>query len=851
MQKVAGLLILVVFLACGAASSAQEGKGYAGTVTDTGRKAINNVVCKLLNQNNATLSYSLSDGKGCFFLSYHEKGVKMTFSKMGYASDTIAVSSTEKSYAVVLKEQAIDLHEVVVETEPVSRSGDTLRYNVNAFRQKEDLYIEDVIKRLPGITVSQSGQILYQGRSINKVNIEGIDLMGSNYNQATRNMPADAVAQIQVLENNQPVKALEGRVQSDKATLNIKLNRNRKLRPFGEVAAMGGISPGRWDNRLNVFNINPKNQLFVTAGMNNQGNDFSYLRNSVSDDYIYLQEPLPPTVLSGADASTPPLSPLYYLQNKSWYTSANYLYAFTPESVLKFNAVYHHNSLHNNDSSYMELDGRDTIAIYDANRLKARQDYARGKLTYELNSKKLFLQEALTAVWQKDKSWNLSSTNTGDVEEHSRQSGKYLQNTLNMTLNVKERQLQISSILRYYENPERLFVSPQLTQNTKLRQLFMRNRLGTSFPLLGNYLTLAYIMEAKRNKFSEEAATSASPTSTYWLHTVEPTYEIHLPSGGITLLLPVEYIDYRYRGDSRFTQGKWMFSPSLRLSLKFSDYTLLLNAAQNHNGNTSGIATGNILRKNYRTVEATLDSLSFVRTHFASASLSYMNTLRMFSWSLYAAWAKNRFDSYTSSFYTPSLTLILPVWGRNSQTSFTLSYNLMKVFRSPGITLSNKGSFVARKMLVAQNSVEGYLRRRIVSEEISVDWTKLDWVHASLTVAGNMTWKCRDSFSSSHQLLKNYYYTLRTDLFPVDKLRAFIDFSQSSSEITHGNYSRNYFVNIGASYQLSKRLSLEFSALNLFNRKVYSESSYDGSLFNYYEVPLRGREITMGARFRF
>lgn len=64
---------------------------------------------------------------------------------------------------------------------------------------------------MPGIEVTNSGQILYQGSSINKLNIEGLDLMGDQYNQATQNMPAEAVSTIQVMENNQPIRALEGK----------------------------------------------------------------------------------------------------------------------------------------------------------------------------------------------------------------------------------------------------------------------------------------------------------------------------------------------------------------------------------------------------------------------------------------------------------------------------------------------------------------------------------------------------------------------------------------------------------------------------------------------------------------
>lgn len=78
---------------------------------------------------------------------------------------------------------------------------------------------------MPGIDVDESGRITYQGKAINKLNIEGLDLMGNRYNQATRNMPAEAVAQVQVMENNQPIKARQGKVNNDRATLNLKLKK--------------------------------------------------------------------------------------------------------------------------------------------------------------------------------------------------------------------------------------------------------------------------------------------------------------------------------------------------------------------------------------------------------------------------------------------------------------------------------------------------------------------------------------------------------------------------------------------------------------------------------------------------
>lgn len=132
------------------------------------------------------------------------------------------------------------LPEVTVKMKPIRQVGDTLNYNVSSFRGKDDHYLVDVLKKLPGIEVSENGTISYRGNSINRFNIEGQDLLGNRYNQATRNLPVDAVAQVQIMENDQPIRALKDNTPSERATLNIKLKRDYKLRPFGEIQGASG-----------------------------------------------------------------------------------------------------------------------------------------------------------------------------------------------------------------------------------------------------------------------------------------------------------------------------------------------------------------------------------------------------------------------------------------------------------------------------------------------------------------------------------------------------------------------------------------------------------------------------------
>lgn len=122
-----------------------------------------------------------------------------------------------------MKEEPFTLKEVTIKALPIKTKGDTIIYNVSSFRSNSDRSVEDIIKKLPGIVVESTGQILYKGEGINKFYIEGLDMLSGRYGLATRNISADDIASISIYENHQPKKILEDIEFSDRAALNLKL----------------------------------------------------------------------------------------------------------------------------------------------------------------------------------------------------------------------------------------------------------------------------------------------------------------------------------------------------------------------------------------------------------------------------------------------------------------------------------------------------------------------------------------------------------------------------------------------------------------------------------------------------
>ena len=827
---------------------------FKGTITRSGENGIVNVLCKALNAKDSLLAYSISRSDGQYTLQCKEQPVKLSFAKMGFATQCIPVEKDKLRYDVQLIEKSYAIDEVVVKADPITRKKDTLNYHVESFRQKEDYSIEDVLKHMPGIEVLPSGQIMYQGNSINKVNIEGLDLMGDQYNQATQNMPAEAVSTIQVMENNQPIRALEGKVHSNRATLNIKLKKNYKMRPFGDAEVGVGGTPVVWDGSLTGIQVSKKNQLLFTGALNNRGASLRSLQSGMSNfTGIYTQEPLPAPFLYSATNRRPPISPLYYLDNRSYFAGVNYLHAFTPYSTLRFNLLYNHEGENREDSTRNEYYAADTVSVFDNNRQRTREDVVKGQVRYELNGRKVYVENILSGQWQATDSYNRNVTNVGSVMEDMHRKPYYLQNVANVNLTTPARIYTLASIVRTYQTRERLSAvwtadNEHERQDYQLNHWFMRHRLSTAFDVAGYPLTLGYIVEYKHNRLHD---TQHTATSSYWLHTLEPSYQIEWSGGNIELLLPVEYIrthcGWRTKNDRNV-----LFSPSLDVSQRFG-YLLRLDASVAYNQNASNTDPwfNGTMMNNYRTFTVGTDSLSVQRTTLANLRLSYLNTVTLLSWNLYAGWTRSTSDHYYESLYLPDYTLITPVWDDRTKTTWSVALSCRKNFREAHLSLSGQTDYSYNKEYVAQNERADYLRYHALHASLSTQWSGLSWFQPKLTLAGNLSWKKPDVFSATDNLLKNAYYSQTMDFYPISKMRLYADFLQSVFEIAHSHYSVNSFLNAGLRYDFHPRWTVSADLSNLLNRKDYEISLYQGANFQYYHVPLRGREFLVSLRFKY
>ena len=203
--------------------------------------------------------------------------VKLEITFLGYKTITKIHSMREpvELGELILLEDTKVLGEVLVKGVSVvgEQKGDTTSFNANAFKTQTNAQAEDLIRKMPGITM-QGGQIQAQGEQVQKILVDGREFFGSDPNIALRNLPADAIDRVEVLDQRSDQSRLTGFDDgSYTKTINIILRSDKKNGSFGRTyagygnddryAAGGSVNFFKGDQRISVLglfnNINQQN----------------------------------------------------------------------------------------------------------------------------------------------------------------------------------------------------------------------------------------------------------------------------------------------------------------------------------------------------------------------------------------------------------------------------------------------------------------------------------------------------------------------------------------------------------------------------------------------------------------
>lgn len=294
------------------------------------------VICKAYDEEGTMLAYVASAKGGEVVISVESMPAYVVFSYLGFRDEKRTCSDLVQDSVVRLFAEAIEIEEIIIKSQAITQEGDTLNYSLTSFKSKEDRYLKDVLQKLPGIAVNASGGITYQGKPINKFYMEEMDLLGTQYTLASNSLPVEAVESVQVIENNQHIKALKELEFSENAALNIKFKEEYKQKPFGELKVGFGGAPFLSSNAGLVTFIGNKQQSLVAFKTDNTGRNIgseTIERLDLMDIFAY-ESPVA-SYLNPTSVQHLPVHQKRYLFNETYLGSLNHLKKLAKETSLR------------------------------------------------------------------------------------------------------------------------------------------------------------------------------------------------------------------------------------------------------------------------------------------------------------------------------------------------------------------------------------------------------------------------------------------------------------------------------------------------------------------------------------
>ena len=271
---------LFLFFSCAQQAFAQI-LVLKGVLKDKGDSSVlKNATIRLSSPEDAAFKkQAITNAGGAFELTgLSQKPYILTISFVGYGELTRAImlqSETQDLGTIYMPKSSRELKEVVIKGQvpPAQQKGDTLQYNADAYKVNPDASGEDLVKKMPGITV-ENGTVKAGGEEVRKVTVDGKEFFGEDATLALRNLPAEVISKIEVFDRMSDQARFTGFDDGNSTkAINIVTRAEMRQGQFGKVYAGYGTD-GRYSagGNINLFKDEKRISIIGIANNVNQQN---------------------------------------------------------------------------------------------------------------------------------------------------------------------------------------------------------------------------------------------------------------------------------------------------------------------------------------------------------------------------------------------------------------------------------------------------------------------------------------------------------------------------------------------------------------------------------------------------
>lgn len=379
--------LLFCFFICG--MQAQDSAIIQGFVSDSLGQPLPdaNLIARPFKKE-APLKFAITNSQGQYRLAL-DSSLKYTIqiSYIGYKPVFKVIQPHTESAVLNFKlfPNHTALGQIIIEETytPVEIKKDTIVYHVKAFTTGNERKMKDVLAKLPGVRVEDDGTISVRGKTVTELLVEDRSFFGGSSKLAVNNIPADAIASIEVIDDYHNVSFLKSITRSDQVAMNVKLNPGKKEFIFGDLEAGLG-NDAFYQAHAGLFYYSPQLNLSYIGDLNNTGKSVMTLQDLMRFQGGVSQFINEHTQLSSLRAYTEDNRDM--AASRTQFSALNFGAQLTPKLYLSgFGLLSKHRNRHQTISRLTYLNGSEnTIEHNRQNQLAKSQLYAFNlKLDYD------------------------------------------------------------------------------------------------------------------------------------------------------------------------------------------------------------------------------------------------------------------------------------------------------------------------------------------------------------------------------------------------------------------------------------------------------------------------------------
>ena len=778
---------------------------------------------------------------------------------------TILCKNTSQKIDVIVQERVNQLEDIVVKFPKVYANGDTINYSVSAFQHANDLSIGQVLQRLPGITVSNIGQISYKGMPIKNFYIEGLDLMKGRYGIATHNIDPNSISTVQVLENHQDIKALKDLKPEERASINLKLKSGVK-EIFNLIATLGAGLENKvlWDNELVATYFKRNSQLLATYKGNNSGNDLEIELRSFDEGGTRYKT----TALSEMTMpSTPGIGKRYYYFNQSHTATFNHVSRIGSNGELGLNIAF----LNDRDKRYLQAISTTYLANGKQNIINESIDGLQhkhigfGTITYVLNNNHYYVKEQLKS--ERTSTNGHSDVKIGDkVSQFSKMNNYALQNTLHFTYRTSNNHgIDFFSKINFENRPHHLSVSsnffPEILSDDYMFQQINRSNISTENKLdLLSVLVLGHLTVHPFVLFNFSVDKLSSSLQQYQNNISLNTTNVGM---GFTAnyRFGKTYFDFFLSGAYRLyslrdlqvglssLKQKIVTEPSLSIRYVINGFNeLKFGFGMNYANPSIETLYGNYILTNYRQLSIyESNDLFYAQINMTNLTYNYKNIVSMWFAGIDLTWVNYHPDVLYGTTYDGMSEKITSRSTDDVSNSYSVILRSSKGFdwRKTKLTVEAKYTHFDSP-LFQQEQILRYSGNSYATN-LSLNSSPFNWVSVAYS-SGLYISKSKMQFGSSIPTIKTLssnftagFYLPKGINLRMKAVHYYNSLNSKDKSFFLGDIDINYMI---------RRWYFSLAFDNIFNRKMYVNSTSSDLRENMTFYPIRPRTFIFRVRYR-